>query len=98
MAWVSLIAKKDFGTEVVKEVDLGYLVQSNNPFEVIVTPKVSSNRIVLDANEIRVYVTTVPGGGKATAVAIKLLSKAIGAPKSKLKLLLGATSKRKVFR
>jgi hypothetical protein len=58
MAWVSLIAKKDFGAEVVKEVDLGYLVQSNNPFEVIVTPKAPSNGIVLDANEIRVYVTT----------------------------------------
>ena len=82
MAWVSLIAKKDFGTEVVKEVDPGYLVQSNNPFEVIVIPKASSNRIVLDANEIRVYVTTVPEDGKATAVVIKLLPKAIGVPKS----------------
>ncbi len=97
MAWVSLIAKKHFETKFVNKIDLGYLVQSNNPFEVIVTPKASSNRIVLDANDIRVYVTTVPEGGKATAAVIKLLSKAIGVPKSKLKLLRGATSKRKFF-
>jgi hypothetical protein len=81
----------------VKKIDLGYLVQANNPFEVIVTPKASSNRIVLDAKDIRVYVTTVPEDGKATAAVIKLLSKAIGVPKSKLKLLRGATSKRKFF-
>jgi uncharacterized protein len=97
MAWVYLIAKRDFGKSMTKNTDLGYLAHLNRPFEVIVTPKASSNRIKLDGGDIRVYVTCVPEDGKATAAVIKLLSKAIGVPKSRLKLRRGATSRYKLF-
>jgi uncharacterized protein YggU (UPF0235/DUF167 family) len=81
----------------LKSIDLSYLAQKDKPFEVVVTPKASRNQIKLDGADIRVYVTTVPENGKATAAVIKLLSKAIRVPKSKLKLMRGATSRRKTF-
>ncbi len=81
----------------MKNSDLGHLIKMDTPFEVIVTPKASSNRIKRDGDDIRVYVTVVPEDGKATAAVVKLLSKAIGVPKSRLKLLRGAASRRKLF-
>lgn len=77
--------------------DLGYLVQKRVPFEVVVTPKAARNQIKMDGSVIRVYVTAAPEDDKATAAVVKLLSKAIGVPKSKLALLRGATSRRKLF-
>ena len=82
----------------MKALKLEYLVNTNKPFEVTVTPKASRNQIKLDDTGIRVYVTTVPEDGKATAVVIKMLAKAIGIPKSKLTLLRGASSRRKTFK
>ena len=63
-----------------------------------VTPKASRNRITYEDSNIRVYVTTVPEGGKATKEVAKLLAKALGVPKSRLILIRGATSRDKVFR
>ena len=65
--------------------------------KVRVTPKASRMRITHLDGEIRVYVTTVPEGGKATKDVIKLLAHALGIPKSRLKLLRGAASRDKVF-
>lgn len=62
-----------------------------------VTPKASRNRIVFQDGVIRVYVTTVPEGGKATKEVVKLLARALGVPKSSLTLIRGATSRDKVF-
>ncbi len=62
-----------------------------------VTPKASRNRITDEGGGIRIYVTTVPEGGKATKEVIKLLAYALGVPKSRLELLRGATSRNKVF-
>ena len=45
-----------------------------------VTPKAARNRVVLEGDRVRVYVTTVPEGGKATAMVQKLLAKTIGLP------------------
>ncbi|MEH6360810.1 MAG: DUF167 domain-containing protein [Amylibacter sp.] len=77
--------------------DLYNIARQGKPFEVIVTPKAARNYIRYDDDNIRVYVTTAPENGKATAAVIKLLAKAVGVPKSKLKLLRGAKSKRKLF-
>jgi len=63
-----------------------------------VTPKASRNRITCEGGEIRVYVTTVPEGGKATKEVAKLLARALGVPKSRLILSRGVTSRDKVFR
>lgn len=63
-----------------------------------VTPKAARNRIVAEADVVRVYVTAVPEGGKANAAVQKLLAKALGVPKTQLELIRGATGRDKVFR
>lgn len=73
-----------------------------NPFVIRVTPKASRNKIAIaqgdDDIHIKVYVTTVPEGGKANADVIKLLSKALGVPKSSLAIVRGETSRDKVIK
>lgn len=63
-----------------------------------VTPRASRNAVVTEGNAIRVYVTTAPTDGKATAAVQKLLAKALGVAPSALDLIRGATSRDKVFR
>ena len=62
-----------------------------------VTPKAAANGIVLRDGQIRVSVTAAPEGGKANAAVQKLLAKAMGVPKSRLKLIRGATARDKLF-
>lgn len=62
-----------------------------------VTPKAARNRITVEEGAIRVYVTTVPEGGKANAAVQKLLAKSLGVAKSRLRLKRGETSRDKVF-
>lgn len=62
-----------------------------------VTPKAARMRVTYVDGAIRVYVTTVPEGGKATKDVIKLLARALGIPKSRLELRRGATSRDKLF-
>ena len=70
---------------------------SGQQITVRVTPKSSSNRIVVQGDDIRVYVTAVPENGKANDAVIKLLAKASGVPKSRLSIIRGATSRDKVI-
>lgn len=77
---------------------LAHLARENSDIAVRVTPKASRNRITSEDGEIRVYVTTVPEGGKATKAVIKLLAHAMGVPKSTLELVRGQKSRDKVFR
>lgn len=78
--------------------DLSRLAKGGTRFSVRVTPKASRNRIAEEPDGlVRVYVTTVPEDGKATAAVIKLLAKAIGVAKSDLVLVRGATDRVKVF-
>lgn len=62
-----------------------------------VTPKASRNRLIVEGEVIRIYVTCVPEGGKATAMVQKLLAKSIGIAKTRLVLKRGQTSRDKVF-
>lgn len=78
--------------------ELAHLAKPGTEIAVRVTPKASRNAVVAGEGGVRVYVTTVPEDGKATAVAAKLLAKAVGVPKSRLKLVRGATSRDKLFR
>ncbi|MCK0103746.1 DUF167 domain-containing protein [Pseudohalocynthiibacter sp. F2068] len=77
--------------------DLTHLARPGTEISVRVTPKASRNRVVEEGGALRVYVTTVPEGGKATAMVQKLLSKALGVPKTRLILIRGATARDKVF-
>lgn len=76
---------------------LSKLAIAGAQISVRVTPKASRMRITHINGEIRVYVTTVPEGGKATRDVIKLLARALGVPKSRLELLRGAVSRDKLF-
>lgn len=76
---------------------LSDLADTGAQIAVRVTPKASRMRITNIDGEIRVYVTTVPEGGKATRDVIKVLAQALGIPKSRLQLRRGATSRDKLF-
>ena len=78
--------------------DISHLAVSGTEFQVRVTPRAGRNAIVADDRSLRVYVTAAPEGGKANTAVVKLLSKAIGVPKSRLRLVRGEASRDKVFR
>ncbi|WP_172296710.1 DUF167 domain-containing protein [Pseudoruegeria sp. HB172150] len=78
--------------------DLSHMAVSGAEIAVRVTPKASRNAVKAEDGAIRVYVTTVPEGGKANAAVQKLLAKALGVPKTGLTLIRGQTSRDKVFR
>lgn len=63
-----------------------------------VTPRSSRNAVEVADGLVRIYVTTVPEDGKATAMAQKLLAKALGVARTRLTLVRGATARDKVFR
>ena len=77
--------------------DLSNLAVPGTEIAVRVTPKASRNRVTEEGGAIRVYVTTVPEDGKATAAVQKLLAKHMGLAKSRLSLVRGATSRDKTF-
>ena len=66
--------------------------------QVRVTPNARANKVEMEAEAIKVSVTATPSDGKANSAVIKLLSKALGVPKSRLTLVRGHTSRHKVFR
>ncbi|UYV38208.1 DUF167 domain-containing protein [Rhodobacteraceae bacterium D3-12] len=75
------------------------LAKPGAEISVRVTPKASRNAVVAEAGgAIRVYVTTVPEGGKANAAVVKLLAKALGVAKTRLELVRGQSARDKVFR
>lgn len=63
-----------------------------------VSPRASRNAVVAEGDAVRVYVTTAPTDGKATAAVQKLLAKALGVAPSTLELVRGAKSREKIFR
>lgn len=77
--------------------DLSHLATAGTVIAVRVTPKAARNAIVLRDGAIRVSVTVAPEGGKANAAVQKLLAKALGVPKSRLRLSRGETARDKLF-
>ena len=67
------------------------------------TPKSSKDRLgdveaLSDGSEVlKAYVRAVPEDGKANAALLKVLTAALGLPKSSVELESGATSRIKVF-
>lgn len=78
--------------------DLSHLALPSAEIAVRVTPKAARNAVVAGAEGLRVYVTVVPEDGRANAAVVKLLAKALGVAKSRLKLIRGASARDKVFR
>lgn len=63
-----------------------------------VTPNARQAALTVDGDVIHVRVTVVPEKGKANAVVLKMLAKALGVPKSRLTIVSGATGRDKRVR
>ena len=63
-----------------------------------VTPNARANKVVIEGEVIKIGVTAPPADGAANAAVLVLLAKALGVPKSRLKLVHGLKSRDKVFR
>ena len=77
---------------------LEHLAHPGAEIAVRVTPRASSNAVVIEGGAIRVYVTVVPEDGKANDAVRKLLASELGVAKSRLVLVRGQTARDKVFR
>lgn len=77
-----------------------HLAQQGALITVRVTPKAARNAVLEggDQADLRIQVTTVPEGGKATEDVRKLLARALGVAKSRLTLVRGETARDKQFR
>lgn len=65
---------------------------------VLAKTKKKENKVVkIDDTTFKVYVKEAPEEGKANNAIIKLLAEYFSVPKSNIQLLLGETSKQKVF-
>lgn len=78
--------------------DLSHLARPGADIAVRATPKAARDRIVVEGEAIRVYVTAAPEDGKANEAVRVLLAKALGLAKSRLTLVRGQTARDKVFR
>lgn len=68
------------------------------PFAVRVTPNARAERVeATPEGGFRVWVTVPPEGGKANAAVTKALAKALGVPKSRLRLVRGGKGRNKLF-
>jgi len=69
-----------------------------NRITVTVTPRASRNEIIGSPGngEIKVKLTAAPVGGEANKKLIEILSKEWGVPKSRLKIVKGETSRKKI--
>ena len=67
--------------------------------ELIVQPKSSSDKIIGEHNgALKIAVTTAPEHGKANEAVIKLISKILGVPKSRITIISGKTSRNKLLK
>jgi len=78
--------------------DLSHLARPGATLAVRVTPNARRAGLDLVGDTIRIAVTEVPEGGKATEAARVALARALGVAKSRLTLVRGATARDKLFR
>lgn len=82
----------------MKPPDLSHLSRPGAEIALRVTPRASRDAIDETPEGVVVKVTTPPEDGKANAAVLKLLSKALGVPKTRLVLVRGARGRDKVVR
>ena len=78
--------------------ELAHLAEPGAEIAVRVAPGASRNAVTLTEGMLRVQVTQVAEGGKATEAVRKLVAHALGIAPSRLELVRGATSRDKLFR
>jgi uncharacterized protein (TIGR00251 family) len=63
-----------------------------------VTPRASSNEVhSWDGDVLRIRVAAPPADGKANKAVVSLLGRTLGVPRSKIRIVSGATSRTKVI-
>ena len=77
--------------------DLGHFAAPGTRIALRVTPRASRARLVEAGDGLRAYVTVPPDAGRANAAVRVLLAKAVGVPKSRLRLVRGQTARDKLF-
>ena len=65
---------------------------------ITVQPKSSQNKVAVEDESIRVWVSTPPTEGEANEAVIKLFSKALKLAKSKILIVKGHSSREKTLR
>ena len=90
------LSLKDVGSKM-EIPDLRHLAASGSRIALRVTPRASRARLLAEGDTLRAYVTSPPDAGKANAAVQVLLAKALGVPKTRLRLVRGHTSRDKVF-
>ena len=83
--------------EAMDSPDLGHLAAPGTRIALRVTPRASRARLVEAGDGLRAYVTVPPDAGRANAAVQVLLAKAVGVPKSRLRLVRGQTARDKLF-
>jgi len=78
--------------------ELAHLAVPGAEIAVRVAPGASRNAVAHAEGGLKVQVTQVAEGGKATEAVRKLLAQALGIAPSRLVLVRGATSRDKLFR
>ncbi|WP_299895366.1 DUF167 domain-containing protein [uncultured Ruegeria sp.] len=77
--------------------DLSALARAEATFELKVTPKAARDRVIVEEDQIRVFVTAPPENGKANSAVQSLLAKCLGVAPSTLTLKHGQSARIKVF-
>lgn len=78
--------------------ELAHLALPGTEIAVRVAPGASRNAVTLAEGGLKVQVTQIAEGGKATEAVWRLVASALGIAPSRLDLVRGATSRDKVFR
>jgi uncharacterized protein len=78
--------------------DLSHLAHPGAEFAVRVTPNARRAGVEVAGEVIRIAVTVVPEGGRATEAVREALAMALGVAKSRVVLIRGAKARDKVFR
>lgn len=78
--------------------ELAHLAVPGAEIAVRVAPGAGRNAVMLAEGGLRVQVTQVAEGGKATEAVQRLVAKALGIAPSRLVLVRGAVSRDKLFR
>jgi len=79
--------------------DLSHLARAGEALSLRVTPKAARDSVTMrPGGGIRVTVTVVPEKGKANAAVIRLMSRALKVPKSRLEIDKGAQGRDKKLR
>lgn len=72
-------------------------IDASGRIQIRVTPRASRSRIVVENEQVKVYVTVAPEGGKANAAVCALIAKSLAITKSRVSVVNGHASRIKTL-